>query len=132
MSAYKDGGDRAMMVKSVYTGRSAVVQSLRTKPVAMNRMTAFLAATLIAAAPFSAASAQDGPQRGDRDRDRRPPREQQVERPRMTQSEAQQIAESRARGARYVGFVSFDGARYTYRFDDGRGRVFDVIVDARR
>jgi hypothetical protein len=94
----------------------------------MTRMSAFVLAVLIAATPLGAASAQERAPRGDRG-----PVREQAERPRLiSQSEAQRIAESRARGARYVGFVSFDGARYTYRFDDGRGRVFDVSVDARR
>jgi hypothetical protein len=92
----------------------------------MNRIRTYLLAALIAAAPLSAA-AQD---RGDRgDRDRGGDRSEQV-RPaqrRISVSEAQGIARSRARGATFVGFVGTRGDQYVFRFDRD-GQLFDVAV----
>ena len=92
----------------------------------MNRICTFLIATAIAAAPLSVA-AQDRDSRGDRDpgRDRS---EQTRQAPRqISVSEAQGIAESRARGAAYVGFVGVRGGQYVFRFDRG-GQLFDIAV----
>lgn len=85
----------------------------------MNRISTLLLATVIAATPL-AAVAQD---RGDRDRNeasRQEPR-------RISVSEAQGIAESRARGATFVGYVGIRGGSYVFRFDRG-GQIFDVSV----
>jgi len=95
----------------------------------MKRMPILLAAALLAVAPFQAAAAQDGP------RDRRPQggREQQQrpERPQMSQSEAQRIAQSRAGDARFVGYRGQSGSSYIFAFERD-GRVFNVTVDASR
>lgn len=125
----------ALTVKSVYTGRSAVVQSREPKPVIMKRMSVILAAALLAVAPLEAAAAQDGP-RGDRrsggrEQQQRPERERERERPQMSQAEAQRIAQSRAGGARFVGYRGQSGRSYIFAFDDG-GRIFNISVDASR
>ena len=75
----------AVTVKYVYTRRSAVVQSLGPRPSPMTRMPIYMLATLIAAAPLSAAAQDRGDRGRDRDRDRereRPSAERQDERPR--------------------------------------------------
>ncbi|MFJ6024903.1 hypothetical protein ACIQC9_09960 [Brevundimonas sp. NPDC092305] len=108
----------------------------------MTRMTTYLLAALIAAAPLSAA-AQD---RGDRDRPRfesqeraRPddrsnrPRQDSGrdngDRPRMSESSAQRIAQSRAGDARFVGSMGMRGDSYVFRFERD-GRIIDVPVRA--
>ena len=99
----------------------------------MTRMTTYLLAALIAATPLSAA-AQDRGGRGDRDRDRgggRPSFEQQDERPRISESEAQRIAQSRAGGARFVGSLGMRGGSYVFRFERD-GRIIDIPVSAYR
>jgi hypothetical protein len=98
----------------------------------MTRMTTYLLAALIAAAPLSAA-AQDRGGRGDRDRgDRgRPSFEQQDERPRISESEAQRIAQSRAGNARFVGSMGMRGGSYVFRFERD-GRIIDIPVSAYR
>lgn len=90
----------------------------------MNRFSTFLLAALIAAAPLSA-QAQDRGGRGDRDRDR----SEQVrpEPRRISVSEAQSIARSRAGGATFVGYAGTRGDQYVFRFDRG-GQLFDVAV----
>lgn len=97
----------------------------------MNRMSVILAAALLAVAPVSAASAQDGP-RGDR---RPPGREEQSrperERPQMSSAEAQRIAQSRAGDARFVGYRGFSGGAHVFTFERD-GRVFNISVDASR
>lgn len=98
----------------------------------MKRMSVILAAALLAVAPLSVAAAQDGP-RGDR---RPPGREQQQpprerERPQMSQAEAQRIAQSRAGGARFVGYRGQSGSSYVFAFERD-GRIFNVTVDASR
>ncbi|RZJ46290.1 MAG: hypothetical protein EON87_05225 [Brevundimonas sp.] len=94
----------------------------------MKRMPIILVAALLAVAPVQAAAAQDGP-RGDR----RPPREQQQrsERPQMSQAEAQRIAQSRAGGARFVGYRGQSGNSYIFAFEQD-GRIFNISVDASR
>ncbi len=85
----------------------------------MKRICILLLAALISAAPLSAA-AQD---RGDRDGRERPRQEPR----RISVSEAQAIAESRARGATFVGYIGIRGGQYVFRFDRG-GQIFDVAV----
>jgi len=95
----------------------------------MKRMSVILAAALLAIAPVSTAAAQDGP-RGDR----RPPgreQSQRTERPQMSSSEAQRIAQSRAGDARFVGYRGMSGNSYVFAFERD-GRVFNVAVDASR
>lgn len=93
----------------------------------MNRICTFLLAALIAAAPLSAA-AQDRGVRGDRDdRDRGRSEQVRPEPRRISVSEAQGIARSRARGATFVGFVGTRGDQYVFRFDRD-GQLFDVAV----
>jgi hypothetical protein len=75
---------RRTTVKSDYTRRSARVQSLGTRPTAMNRMPAYLLAAVLAVAPLSAAAQDQG------GRDGRPRREMQQERPRAGGGEASQ------------------------------------------
>lgn len=95
----------------------------------MTRMTTFLLAALIAATPLSAAAQERGG-RGDRDRGRdRPSFEQQDERPRMSEAEAQRIAQSRAGNARFVGSMGMRGGSYVFRFERD-GRIIDIPVRA--
>lgn len=91
----------------------------------MNRLSAITLSILIAAAPLSVASAQDfRGQRGDRDRQEYPqPR-------RISEAEAQGIAQSRARGARFVGSLGMRGDSYVFRFERD-GQIFDVSVSSR-
>jgi len=97
----------------------------------MTRMTTYLLAALIAATPLSAA-AQDRGGRGDRDRGGgRPSFEQQDERPRISESEAQRIAQARAGGARFVGSLGMRGGSYVFRFERD-GRIIDIPVSAYR
>ena len=97
----------------------------------MTRITTYLLAALIAATPLSAA-AQDRGGRGDRDRDRgRPSFEQQDERPRISEAEAQRIAQSRAGNARFVGSMGMRGGSYVFRFERD-GRIIDIPVSAYR
>ena len=49
----------------------------------------------------------------------------------MSQAEAQRIAQSRAGGARFVGYRGQSGNSYIFAFDDG-GRIFNISVDASR
>lgn len=112
----------------------------------MTRMTTYLLAALIAAAPLSAA-AQD---RGDRDFGGGRPRFESQERarpddrsnrprsnsgrdnsdrPRMSESSAQRIAQSRAGDARFVGSMGMRGDSYVFRFERD-GRIIDVPVRA--
>jgi hypothetical protein len=111
----------ARKVKHVYTPRSAVVQSPGRRSTFMKWICAFLLAALVAATPLSAA-AQD---RDGRDRDRSDQARQEPRR--ISVSEAQAIAESRARGAAFVGYVGVRGGQYVFRFDRG-GQIFDVAV----
>lgn len=114
------------MVKYVYTDRSGGVQSRGPIPSRMNRICTFLIAAVVGAAPLSAA-AQDRGGRADRDfgRDRT---EQMRPAPRqISVSEAQGIAESRARGATYVGYVGVRSGQYVFRFDRD-GQLFDIAV----
>lgn len=66
-----------------------------------------------------------------RDRDRRDdPREQSTRR--VSEAEAQRIAQSRAGGARYVGYMGMRGGQHVFRFEQRDGRVIDIGVDAER
>lgn len=89
----------------------------------MTRMPAIILAALIAAAPLGAASAQERAPRGG------PSREQQSERPRISEAEAQRIAQSRAGPARFVGFLGYRNGQYVFRFER-EGRIIDISVDA--
>lgn len=84
------------------------------------------------ASDILAASDQDPRGRPDsRDRDRRDdPREQQSRR--VSEAEAQRIAQSRAGGARYVGYMGMRGGQHVFRFEQRDGRVIDIGVDAER
>ena len=88
----------------------------------MNRTPALLLAALIAVAPVAASAQERAPRGGAQ-------REQQAERPQISEAEAQRIAQSRAGGARFVGFRGYRNGRYVFRFDDD-GRIFDISVDA--
>ena len=98
----------------------------------MTRLSAFVLSLLIAAAPLSAASAQDRGGCGDRDRDRDRSAGQSFERQerRISEAEAQGIAQSRARGARFVGSLGMRGDSYVFRFERD-GRIIDIAVSSR-
>lgn len=91
----------------------------------MTRLSAILLSALIAAAPLSAANAQDRGNRGDRGNQdfQREPR-------RISEAEAQGIAQSRARGARFVGSLGLRGNSYVFRFERD-GQIIDISVDSR-
>lgn len=95
----------------------------------MKRISALLVAALLAAAPFQAAVAQEGP-RGDR-RSQEREQQQRPERPQMSSAEAQRIAQSRAGDARFVGYRGMSGNSYVFAFERD-GRIFNVTVDASR
>lgn len=66
-----------------------------------------------------------------RGRERRDdPREQSTRR--VSEAEAQRIAQSRAGGARYVGYMGMRGGQHVFRFEQRDGRVIDIGVDAER
>ncbi|QTC91406.1 hypothetical protein [Brevundimonas goettingensis] len=94
----------------------------------MTRALAISLALLVAAAPFSAASAQDHGRRGD---DRGPRQEQSRDGGgrQISEAQAQSIAQSRARGARFVGSRGLQGGSYVFVFDDN-GRIFQISVSA--
>ena len=95
----------------------------------MTRLSAILLSGLIALAPLSAADAQDRGQRGDRGGDRA--RSEQAREPRrISEAEAQGIAQSRARGARFVGSLGMRGGSYVFRFERN-GEIIDIAVDSR-
>lgn len=94
----------------------------------MTRLTAILLSALIAAAPLSAASAQDRGGRGDRG-DRGGQSYERQER-RISEAEAQGIAQSRARGARFVGSLGMRGDSYVFRFERD-GQIIDIAVSSR-
>lgn len=89
----------------------------------MNRMSAIILAALIAATPLGAAAQERAPRGDSRERPERD------ERPRISQAEAQGIAQSRAGNARFVGYLGFRNGRYVYRFER-EGRIIDISVDA--
>ena len=95
----------------------------------MTRLSAILLSALIAAAPLGAANAQDRGGRGDRDRQDQS-REQAREPRRISEAEAQGIAQSRARGARFVGSLGMRGSSYVFRFERN-GEIIDIAVDSR-
>ena len=90
----------------------------------MTRLTAILLSALIAAAPLSVASAQDRGGRGDRGQS-----SERQER-RISEAEAQGIAQGRARGARFVGSLGMRGDSYVFRFERD-GRIIDITVSSR-
>lgn len=96
----------------------------------MTRLTAILLSGLIALAPLSAADAQDRGQRGGDRGDDRGRQEQTREPRRISEAEAQGIAQSRARGARFVGALGMRGGSYVFRFERN-GEIIDIAVDAR-
>lgn len=92
----------------------------------MTRAFAAMLALLIAAAPLSPAVAQDRGQRGDRG----PRQEQMREQPRrISEAQAQSIAQSRARGARFVGSRGLRGDSYVFIFERD-GQVMEISVSA--
>jgi len=96
----------------------------------MTRISAILLAALIAAAPLSASAQDRGGFRGDRDRDRGGDRGGEMrERRQMSVAEAQSIAQGRAGGARFVGYMGQRGNSHVFRFERD-GRVMDIAVDA--
>ncbi len=92
----------------------------------MNRLSAILLSALIAAAPLSVASAQDRGGRGDRNNGQSYERQER----RISEAEAQGIAQSRARGARFVGSLGMRGDSYVFRFERD-GQIFDISVSSR-
>ncbi len=96
----------------------------------MTRLSALILSLLITAAPLSAANAQDRGGRGDRgDRGGQSERQERQER-RISEAEAQGIAQSRARGARFVGSLGLRGDSYVFRFERD-GRIIDISVSSR-
>ena len=91
----------------------------------MTRVPTILLAALIAVAPLSAVAQDRGGFRGDRERggDRSEPRERRQ----MSVAEAQSIAQGRAGGARFVGYVGMRGGSHVFRFERD-GRVMDIAV----
>jgi len=75
---------------------------------------------------------QDQDPRGRQDpRDRQDsPREQPSRR--VSEAEAQRIAQARAGGARYVGYMGMRRGQHVFRFEQRDGRVIDIGVDAER
>ncbi len=107
------------------TGLMLGVMSLAAPAMAAHANT-----ELASAAP----SAADQDPRGRQDpqgRERRDdPREQSTRR--VSEAEAQRIAQSRAGGARYVGYMGMRGRQHVFRFEQRDGRVIDIGVDAER
>ena len=91
----------------------------------MNRLSVLLLSALIAAAPLGTAAAQDRVPRVDRGGQEfnREPR-------RISEAEAQGIAQGRAGGARFVGSLGLRGNSYVFRFERD-GRIMDIAVDSR-
>ena len=94
----------------------------------MTRLSVLFLSALIAAAPLSAASAQDRGGRGDRSERNSQSFERQERR--ISEAEAQGIAQSRARGARFVGSLGLRGSSYVFRFERD-GQIIDIAVDSR-
>ena len=92
----------------------------------MTRVSAILLAALIAAAPLSAAAQDRGGFRDDRGNG---DRGEMRERRQMSVAEAQSIAQGRAGGARFVGYMGMRGNSHVFRFERD-GRVMDISVDA--
>ena len=97
----------------------------------MTRITAYILAALLAAAPVAAAAQDSGDHgRGGRDREReRPAREQSDDRPRVSVGAAVQRA-SAGRPGRYLG-ASERGGTIVVRWEYPGGRVADIMVDGR-
>ena len=92
----------------------------------MIRFSAIGLAALIAAAPLSAAVAQDRGPRGERQQDERTQRD---ERPRVSMGEAVQRASS-GRPGRFLG-ASDRGGTIVVRWEYPGGRIADIMVDGR-
>ena len=96
----------------------------------MTRALVITLALLAAAAPFDAASAQDRGRRGDQDRPRQEQMREQRDQPRrISEAEAQSIAQSRARGARFVGSRGMRGDSYVFLFERD-GQVMEIAVSS--
>jgi uncharacterized membrane protein YkoI len=99
----------------------------------MTRAFAVTFALLIAAASFTPATAQDRWRRDDNQQDRprqEQMRDQQREQPRrISEAQAQSIAQSRARGARFVGSRGLRGDSYVFIFERD-GQVMEIAVSA--
>ncbi len=97
----------------------------------MTRVPTLLLALVIAAAPLSAAAQDRGGFRGDRDRgnDRGSDRGEMRERRQISVAEAQSIAQGRAGGARFVGYMGMRGGSHVFRFERD-GRVMDIAIGA--
>jgi len=96
----------------------------------MTRLSALLLSVLIAAAPLSAANAQDRGGRGDRGNGNGNGQSFERQERRISEAEAQGIAQSRARGARFVGSLGMRGNSYVFRFERD-GQIIDIAVDSR-
>jgi len=93
-----------------------------------------LAAPVTTPAEDPAWMLQDQDPRGRQDsrgRDRQDDPRQQSTR-RVSEAEAQRIAQARAGGARYVGYMGMRGGQHVFRFEQRDGRVIDIGVDAER
>ena len=93
----------------------------------MNRLSVLLLSALIAAAPLSAAAAQD---RGNRGNGNNSGQSFERQERRISEAEAQGIAQSRARGARFVGSLGMRGDSYVFRFERD-GQIIDITVSSR-
>lgn len=93
----------------------------------MTRVSTILLAALIAAAPLSAVAQERGGFRGERDRGS--DRGEMRERRQISVAEAQSIAQGRAGGARFVGYMGMRGGSHVFRFERD-GRVMDIAVGA--
>ena len=93
----------------------------------MTRVSVLLLAALIASAPLSAVAQDRGGFRGERDRGG--DRGELRERRQITVAEAQSIAQGRAGGARFVGYMGMRGGSHVFRFERD-GRVMDIAVGA--
>ena len=85
----------------------------------MTRVLAILFAAFVAAAPLTAAAQSHS--RGDRS---------SSQERRISEAQAQMIAQSRAGGARYVGSRGLRGNSYVFLFERRDGTVFEVTVSA--
>jgi hypothetical protein len=127
------GGDPAPPARgrfNILTNRRTVSFRRRSEALShirfMTRTLAVTLALLLAAAPLSPAAAQD---RGRRD-DQGQRQEQMREQPRrLSEAQAQSIAQSRARGARFVGSRGLRGDSYVFIFERD-GQVMEISVSA--
>lgn len=107
-----------------------------------HRLLSCAATGLVLGVMMVAGSAAASPRAGDapvailqdqdpRGRDRQEDRREQSTR-RVSEAEAQRIAQSRAGGARYVGYMGMRRGQHVFRFEQRDGRVIDIGVDAER